>query len=99
MKARNLLIVVFTFLTACYSSLLFADDVQTEMEVPMTVNINEADAETMAAVLDGVGLKKAQDIVAHRETHGRFYLPDELAAVKGIGRTTVLKNEGRILVD
>ena len=34
---------------------------------PAQVNINTADAATMARVLNGVGLKKAQAIVEHRE--------------------------------
>lgn len=62
------------------------------------VNINTADAATMAAVLDGVGLKKAQAIVSYREANGRFDTPAELAKVKGIGPATVDRNAARIVV-
>jgi|AntAceMinimDraft_1070359.scaffolds.fasta_scaffold96061_2 competence protein ComEA len=65
-------------------------------ETVLTVNINEADAETLAAILDGVGLKKAMAIIAYRDQHGPFYLAEELTAVKGIGAGTVVKNTGRI---
>ena len=63
-----------------------------------TVNINTADAESIARVLNGVGLKKAEAIVRHRETHGRFDNPADLTAVKGIGEATVEKNADKIVV-
>jgi competence protein ComEA len=66
-------------------------------ETVLTVNINEADAETLAAILDGVGLKKAMAIIAYRDQHGPFYLAEELTAVKGIGAGTVVKNTERII--
>ena len=63
-----------------------------------SVNINTADAATLASVLDGVGLKKAQAIVAHREEHGRFDSPEDLARVKGIGEATVRRNADKIRI-
>ena len=62
------------------------------------VNINTADAATLAAVLHGVGDAKAQAIIAHRQEHGPFKSPDQLAAVKGIGEALVEKNRDRIAV-
>ena len=65
---------------------------------PPRVNVNTADAATIASVLDGVGLKKAQAIVAFRNANGRFDTPADLARVKGIGAATVAKNAGKIVV-
>lgn len=62
------------------------------------VNINTADAATLASVLNGVGLRKAEAIVRHRETNGRFDKPEDLAKVKGIGSAIVAKNAHRIVV-
>lgn len=62
------------------------------------LDINSADAATIAAALDGVGLTKAQEIVAYREMFGNFHSVDELAEVKGIGAATVEKNRQRIIV-
>ena len=62
------------------------------------VNINTADAPTMASVLSGVGLKKAEAIVAYREANGRFNAPEELAKVKGIGPSTVARNAEKIAI-
>ena len=63
------------------------------------VNVNTADAETIAAELQGVGLTKAQAIVEYRETHGPFESPDDLSLVRGIGERTVEINRGDILVE
>ena len=62
------------------------------------VNVNTADAETIAKTLNGVGLAKAQAIVEFREANGRFNDAGELTRVKGIGEATVRRNEGRIVV-
>lgn len=62
------------------------------------VNVNTADAATIAAKLDGVGLKKAEAIVRYRDENGRFDAPADLAKVKGIGDATIARNAGRIAV-
>ena len=62
------------------------------------VNINTADARTIARVLTGVGLTKAQAIVAHRETNGRFDAAADLTQVKGIGKATVDRNADKIVI-
>ena len=63
------------------------------------VNINEADAQTIALHLKGIGLKKAEAIVAYREQYGEFVAVEELVEVKGIGNATVERNRDRISVD
>ncbi len=56
------------------------------------VNINSADAVTIAKSLDGVGPAKARAIVAYRKAHGPFKRAEDLARVKGIGKATVEHN-------
>jgi competence ComEA-like helix-hairpin-helix protein len=68
------------------------------VEASRTVNVNTADAATLAAVLTGVGDSKAQAIVAYRKEHGPFKSPEQLVEVKGIGEALVAKNRDRILV-
>ncbi len=62
------------------------------------VNINSADAETIAAEFDGVGVSKAQAIVAYREQNGAFASPEEVLNVKGIGPQILNANRNDILV-
>ena len=61
------------------------------------VNVNTADAETIAKELNGVGLAKARAIVEYREKFGPFKSADELSLVKGIGERTVDRNRADIL--
>ena len=63
------------------------------------VNVNTADAETLSAELQGVGLSRAQAIVAFREAHGPFASVDDLVQVKGIGARTIELNRANILLD
>ncbi len=72
---------------------------QAAVTVQNQVNINTADAETLALALDGVGMAKAQDIIAHREQHGSFKTVDDLQNVRGIGKATLERNRERIVVE
>ena len=56
------------------------------------VNINTADAATLAAELTGVGPALAEAIVKDRAEHGNFDSPEALARVKGIGDRIVEMN-------
>ena len=67
-------------------------------EVTEQVNINLADAETIAMVLDGVGLSRAEAIVDYRELNGDFKAIDDLIMVSGIGEVTVRNNADKIIL-
>ena len=56
------------------------------------VDVNKADAATLAESLDGIGMAKAQAIVAWRTENGPFKTADDLTAVKGIGAAMIDKN-------
>ncbi|MCH8278468.1 MAG: ComEA family DNA-binding protein [Proteobacteria bacterium] len=62
------------------------------------VNVNTADAQTISAELNGIGLTKANAIVDYRKKHGPFKNADELSLVKGIGERTVDRNRADIRV-
>lgn len=67
--------------------------------VTSQVNINTADAQTMADLLVGVGMSKARAIVKYREEHGRFTSIDQLKDVKGIGQALINTNKERLAVE
>ena len=54
------------------------------------VNLNKASLEELKQV-KGLGGKRAQDIIDHRETNGKFKSVDELKKVSGIGAKTIEK--------
>ena len=72
---------------------------QQEAGTPARVSINSADAATLAAGLNGVGLSRAESIVRYREAYGPFESVEELAEVKGIGESTVERNRKVITLD
>lgn len=63
------------------------------------VNINTADAATIAAGLTGIGEKKAEAIVAYRDANGPFKSAEELSNIKGIGENTIAKNAANIVTE
>ncbi|WP_449554238.1 helix-hairpin-helix domain-containing protein [Lelliottia amnigena] len=56
------------------------------------VSINSASAEDLAHAMNGVGLKKAQAIIAYRDEYGPFKTIDDLKQVPGIGNSLVERN-------
>ena len=81
--------IFFALLLALVSSSVWA----------VSVNINEADADTLATQLVGVGTAKAAAIVAYREANGPFKNVDELSRVKGIGAKLVEKNRANLIIE
>ncbi len=62
------------------------------------VDINTADASTLAKELNGVGPARAQAIVAYRNEHGPFKSVDDLALVKNMPRKLIEDNRDSLRV-
>jgi competence protein ComEA len=62
------------------------------------VNINEADAETLARELDGIGPALAEAIIRDREENGEYESPEQITRVRGIGPRVLEDNREYILV-
>lgn len=63
------------------------------------VDINSADAATLAKELVGIGPSRAQAIVEFREKHGPFKSAEELKLVSGVGDKVLDANRGNILIN
>lgn len=92
-------ILLICFILAANISFAIANDnapskptQQTELTA---VNINQADVKTLST-LKGIGKKKAQAIIKHREMHGEFHSVKGLLEVDGVGKK-VLKENSAVL--
>ena len=65
---------------------------------PAAVDLNSADASTLAREMRGIGEAKARAIVEYRRIHGPFRSIDDLALVKGIGARTIELNRAKLRV-
>src|SRR5205814_1673239 len=63
------------------------------------VDINTADASTLAKELNGVGPARAQAIVAYRTQNGPFKSVDDLALVKNMPKKVIKSNRENIRID
>jgi len=60
------------------------------------VDINTADAATIAKELNGIGASRARAIVEYREKNGRFASPEDVLKVSGIGPQVLKLNRDNI---
>lgn len=85
---------VFTTFTLCASlfttQAIFANE---------TVNINTATVEELTEHMTGIGEKRAEAIIAYRDTNGNFTTVDDLLSVDGIGEVTLERNRERLAVN
>lgn len=100
---KILLSTLFTTLALLIATPSFANDAEmattsAEENIVLYVDINQDGAEKLADLLNGVGLKKAEAIIAYRTKHGPFKSVDDLLNVPGIGVVTLEKNRAAIII-
>lgn len=74
-----------------------AEIVKTVEVIQQNVNLNKSTVDDLVT-LKGVGLKKAQAILAYRQEVGRFKSIDELIKIKGIGKKVLMDNKARLTI-
>ena len=98
MLKRLTLVLLLGFIPVFTPLTLYAAEIAVASQAQV-VNINHADAASLAAALNGVGLSRAEEIVRYRESYGPFLHIDDLLHVRGIGQATIDKNRDRISLD
>ena len=86
---KNLIVLLLSSVLLLTSNLVWAG----------AVDINTADATTLAANIKGIGMKTAEAIVSYRAHHGAFGRAEALAKVRGIGKKTVQKNLDNLKIE
>lgn len=102
MKGLMIFKVTFIGLLLTFSQLGLADEQELDLLSAVEseqVNINRADAETIALMLNGIGISRAEAIVTYREENGLFSSLDDLVMVIGVGELTVLRNKNIIVFE
>lgn len=60
------------------------------------INLNKADVLTLTGSFKGIGKKRAEAIIAYRDSHHGFKSIEEFAEVKGFGQRFVEKNREQL---
>jgi len=60
------------------------------------IDLNNADLSSLIGSVKGVGKKRAEAIIAYRESHHGFKSIEELAEVKGLGQHFVTVNREKL---
>lgn len=102
MKSLVSLLSAF-LLTVSFSNITLAADpvtpspkAQTEQQQSL-ININTADV-SLLTQLKGIGVKKAEAIIAWRDANGKFKTLEQLLDVKGIGDAILEANRSKISI-
>lgn len=82
----------YLFITLLGAGALLGVPQALAQNAPRVVNINTADAATLARELTGIGEARAAAIVAYRNQNGPFRSIEELTLVKGIGPRVIEQN-------
>ena len=103
MKINNKLSVTFIFCLVLFFSIgtmtSYGADPKVSAKIKKeAVNLNTAEVKELS-VLPGIGLKKAEAIVAYRTDHGSFSSVENLLKVKGIGKKVLEKIKPMVKVE
>lgn len=64
--------------------------------VTQKINLNKADVSALTGSFKGIGKKRAEAIIAYRESHSGIKSIEELAEIKGFGQKFVDKNRTQL---
>jgi competence protein ComEA len=88
-KERDMPKSIYILLSLIFSPVLWAGP----------VDVNSADAETIARELEGIGSARARAIVEYRQEFGKFASVDDLLNVAGIGERILDANRANIVIE
>jgi competence protein ComEA len=91
-----LLTVSFSNITLAADPVTSSPKAQVEQQQSL-ININTADV-SLLTQLKGIGVKKAEAIIAWRDANGKFKTLEQLLDVKGIGDAILEANRSKISI-
>ena len=94
MKA-TLFAVVLSFFVVSLSTQAIAQEAKPSVSPPPTesvlskISLNQATVQELTGSFKGIGKKRAEAIVSYRDEHGGYKSIEDLAQVRGLGKTFV----------
>jgi competence protein ComEA len=99
MKARFIAVLLSLFVVTipvqANSSIKIPPEKQV-LAVSNKIDLNKADLSTLTGSFKGIGKKRAEAIIAYRDSHKGFKSLEELAEVKGFGQHFVEVNRDKL---
>lgn len=93
MKAK----IIALALSLCVSALpLTAFSAPPSITVNNKIDLNKVDAKALTGSFRGIGKKRAEAIIAYRDSHHGFKAIEELAEVKGFGQKFLDTNKDKL---
>ncbi|MDI1351574.1 MAG: helix-hairpin-helix domain-containing protein [bacterium] len=98
MNARFLAVLISMFVITLPVHANTSTKNHPEQHAPVNnlINLNTADLATLTGSFKGIGKKRAEAIIAYRESHHGYKSLEELAEVKGFGQNFMEKNRDKL---
>ncbi|WP_298625032.1 helix-hairpin-helix domain-containing protein [uncultured Legionella sp.] len=98
MKARYIAVLLSLFVVTIpvHADTVSKNPQPQQASVSHKINLNHADLSTLTGSFKGIGKKRAEAIIAYRESHKGFKSVEEFAEVKGFGQKFVDKNREQL---
>jgi competence protein ComEA len=87
---KSILFVVTLAIAILSSSVYAAPPMQPK------INLNTANVQQLIQTVKGIGKKRAEAIIHYRETHGQFKSVEDLANVRGLGKSFVQSHKTQL---
>lgn len=92
MRATLLAVVLFVVPMLTHAEPDNPSPNETAITIAAPIHLNTATVDVLTQSFKGIGQKRAEAIIAYRDSHGGFKSIEDLAMVKGIGKSFVDRN-------
>lgn len=99
MKAKYIAVVLSLFVAVFPVHATLSKQSAVQKPPPTVVHkidLNKADLTALTGSIKGIGKKRAEAIIAYRQSHHGFKSLDELSEVKGLGQRFVTVNHDKL---
>ncbi len=96
MKAKYIAILLSFFVISAPIQAASLPPAEASNKSSHKIDLNKADLSTLTGSFKGIGKKRAEAIIAYRDSHQGFKSIEELAEVKGLGQHFMESNRAKL---